>query len=272
MSDARAKAEARRAKILARERKVSVSTAEDDAVADVAPLTSGEKVERPLAARRQKIQEAAEKTAEDVVGGNVEETSTEPQEKEDESFPIASETAPSSSSKKKTVQEIEAEIKQRTAEFDAKVLKEGIHKESNKESKKVKKLKNSTDNGITAAAVIKLFRASIIIALGILTGIRSIPSDPMIRSLLMAKYSSVPKDTKISEDSAHLDGEDFVAYQTLTNPAVKTGAEHVIRKIEGEKTWQQWFHKRLRKQVTFTSSLLFQINWFRWRHLFQPYR
>ena len=269
MSDARAKAEARRAKILARERKVSVSTAEDDAIADVGPLTSGDKVERPLAARRQKIQEAAEKTAEDVVGENAEETSIEPQEKEDESVPVA---APSSSSKKKTVQEIEAEIKQRTAEFDAKVLKEGIHKESNKESKKVKKLKISTNNGITAGAVIKLFRASIIIALGILTGIRSIPSDPMIRSLLMAKYSSVPKDTKISEDSAHLDGEDFVAYQTLTNPAVKTGAEHVIRKIEGEKTWQQWFHKRLRKQVTFTSSLLFQINWFRWRHLFQPYR
>ena len=262
MSDARAKAEARRAKILARERKVSVSTADDDAVADVAPLTSGEKVERPLAARRQKIQEVAGKVNEDVAGSNQDESLNEIQEREEQCDSVPAETAPSSSSKKKTVQEIEAEIKQRTAEFDAKVLKEGIHKEPVKEEKKkVIKPKAATDNGNSAAAIIKLFRATIIIALGIITGIRSIPSDPMIRSLLMAKYSNAPTDMRKNaeiyhtssletDDSANLEGEDFVAYQTLTNSEIKTGAENVIRKIEGEKTWQQWFQKRLRKQVT----------------------
>ena len=262
MSDARAKAEARRAKILARERKVSVSTTDDDAVADVAPLTSGEKVERPLAARRQKIQEVAEKVAEDVIAGNAKEVLNESQEQGEESKSVVIETAPSSSSKKKTVQEIEAEIKQRTAEFDAKVLKEGILKNSVKEEKKKSTPKVSKDTGISAAAVIKLFRATIIIALGVITGIRSIPSDPMIRSLLMAKYSNVPnemrKDTEPfqaksfeADDSSNLEGEEFIAYQTLTNAEVKTGADHVIRKIEGEKTWQQWFQKRLRKQVIF---------------------
>ena len=255
MSDARAKAEARRAKILARERKVSVSTA-DDAIADLAPLTSGERVERPLAARRQKIQDASEKAMEDSTGGDGKESADEPKEEVAKLETSAMESAPSSSSKKKTVQEIEAEIKQRTAEFDAKVLKEGIQKGPAKEDKPVK-AKRATSDNTSSAAVIKLFRAMLIIGLGVFTGIRSIPSDPMIRALLQAKYSD--NRVKLSElfkatltgddDSSRLEGEDFIAYQTLTNSAVKTGSEDAIHSFETERTWGRWVQKKLRRKV-----------------------
>jgi 3-methyladenine DNA glycosylase Mpg len=101
---------------------------------------------------------------------------------------------------------------------------------------------------------VKIMRAVLIVSLGIITGYRAVSSDRIIRELLLQKYTG---EAKVSgegivsgqeEDSQGLEGDEFIAYQTLTNHEVKD-TSRVINSIESEKTWKMWFAKKLKRQV-----------------------
>lgn len=266
MSDVRAKAEARRAKILARDTSKSVKSAGDE---DDGPalLPSSEKVERPLAARKQRIEASklettsplavAEGSREDLPDDAPSEEAVHEEEllrKERAGVKAAEKAA-------KTVQEIEEEVKRRTAEFDAQVLRDGIKKESAVKDKAKKAAVKAKTPPASSGVAVKVLRAALIVSLGILTGYRSVSSDRTVRELLVAKYapasylatkevcSSETRVKKSIDDSEGLEGDEFVAYQTMTNEAVKMDTGRVIRGLENERTWQRWFAKKLRRQV-----------------------
>lgn len=139
MSDARAKAEARRAKILAREKKTTISavisTEEDDLYAN---LTEVKGKERPIAARKSLIESKATETPGKSDEPNAEQSepsSPVPMSREDSILAealaeVVEPTTPTNVNKekkyklppKKSLEEIEREVAENTKKFDEKTL------------------------------------------------------------------------------------------------------------------------------------------------------
>jgi hypothetical protein len=300
MSDIKARAEARRAKILARDKRTVRTNGEggeEDALSEVSlslqPPASGEKVIRPLAARKLRIEEALKATNATEEGGEVsinntissrftEELDVGDDTPPEEDHGIDGSIAPDSkvvtdtpsdglTKRAKTVSEIEEEVRQRTAEFDERQREQGGARKDKTDDKggkrkgdlsKAKALKTPS---VSSSAVMRLFRAMLLIALGMLTGFRAVSDDPTIRTLLLNKYAPTSstadrltlssKQSVISggdDDGAGLEGDDFVAYQTLTQTSsnIRHTAD-TIRSLETEKTWSRWVSKKVRKQVTY---------------------
>lgn len=181
VSAARAKAAARRQKILARENKTRVSAIGD--AAEALPETNAVK-ERPLAARRSKVKSAAEKAARkeseqttpsledsapveatnnDPEVESIEEFSkiTSPQEtrmsctaelKKDTTTPSSSSSSSKQLPPKKTMKEIEADIARNTAQFDKNVLsKENDNSNDDDTTNDKRKTNGRNDKSGTAA-------------------------------------------------------------------------------------------------------------------------
>lgn len=198
MSDARAKAEARRAKILAREnKKVSaISTDEGDEIS-VSTEASKPK-ERPLASRRNLVNKTiSSKDNEDIHESNNNNDNKEENsvEKEDSVEKIVEEVKETKSSElesikdkiddksslkpeikyvKKTLKEIEKEVAENTAKFDANVLKKENDKE--KEKKKIVKKKVEIRDNFQPAAIKRLIRLVFIIIVAYFTAYRTYTS------------------------------------------------------------------------------------------------
>lgn len=251
MSDVRARAEARRAKILARgtENKSIKQVGDEDDGPSLTPTT--EKVDRPIAARKQRIESAREEEPPVLTDKGDDEVNTE--------------TIPEKPIK--TMQQIEEEVRQRTAEFDAKVLAEGILAEKDKEKKEALEKKKAVAKAKASASApagngIKIFRAVLIISLGAITGYRAISSDSTIRGLLLQKYTSpVSRVVQPQDDSTALEGDEFVAYQTLTNDKIRVDPEPVLRSLQTEKTWSRWVTKKLRRQMETSMSAVSLVGW-----------
>lgn len=153
MSDAKAAAEARRAKILAREKDRLLAAKGEKKFEAVSPESLDEssaslKKERPLAARRNKIAQAAaavQKDKEDV---------------DSENTPVKIEVP------KKSIDEINQEIQENTKKFDADMLakpKEEPLKDEivKKEEKKVNVMPTSTMMGVVRLLLLLVFGACI---------------------------------------------------------------------------------------------------------------
>lgn len=303
MSDARAKAEARRAKILAREMKVSALGTDDISL----PLPSNTSVnkkiivdinntgdnvivegdtkidvtdnsispattpsisirERPIAARRHLIKSATLTTVSDSVNTNSdsidntaittdstgknssivnhddpEVESIEQFEKRDAVVPSSSSSSKSSPSKdsksklviaKKTLKEIESEIAQNTAAFDAKTLSKGTTPDEKKDAhatttdddatalkKSQQQLKlNKLPSNIQPSSVMRLVRLVIIILLGLYQG-----------------YVVIRANNQVSKSSSNIiDSTEILQHSQPTFSSSR-------RETTATRTWSQWF-------------------------------
>lgn len=287
MSDIRAKAEARRAKILARESSSSQSRSIRSSLNEELPISSGAakegsetgegmetelsllpatsvRVERPLAARKKRISEAAIALKQAVE--EKEEASKEKEEEEDTGISPSSSSSlgkEAPSRRVSTIEEIELEVRQRTAEFDAKV-RSSQNREGNKEEevsllkkKKRESKRSSSSNSSSSNSVMLWTRLILVLAMGISTGYRAIPKDPLIRSLLHAKYassslSSSPSSpfmpSSFSELKEEASSDDFSASSAQQKERILEAGE-TLRSLEETRTWSQWFSRKLRRQV-----------------------
>ena len=306
MSDARAKAEARRAKILAREMKVSAlgtddislplpsvskkiivdinnsgdtCTIEGDTTIDpsttdnsISPaITSSISIkERPIAARRHLIKSASLTTVSDSAnsaGDTIDNTaittdstenvaaivnhddpeveSIEQFEKKDAAAPSSSSSSSSSSKvssskestsklviTKKTLKEIESEVAQNTAAFDAKTLSKGTtdqKKDANSTPtddatalKKSQQLKlNKLPSNIQPSSVMRLVRLVIIILLGLYQGY-----------VVIRANNQVSKSS--SSSSVIIDSTEILQQSQPTISSSRKGTTST-------RTWSQWF-------------------------------
>jgi len=305
MSDARAKAEARRAKILAREMKVSALGTDDISlplpsntsvnkkiIVDInntgdnvivegdtkidatdnsispATTTSISIRERPIAARRHLIKSATLTTVSDSVNTNSdsidntaittdstgknasivnhddpEVESIEQFEKRDAVVPSSSsssssKSSPSKDSKsklviaKKTLKEIESEIAQNTAAFDAKTLSKGTTPDEKKDAhatttdddatalkKSQQQLKlNKLPSNIQPSSVMRLVRLVIIILLGLYQG-----------------YVVIRANNQVSKSSSNIIESTEILQQS--QPTFSSSR----RETTAPRTWSQWF-------------------------------
>lgn len=305
MSDARAKAEARRAKILAREMKVSALgtddislplpsntsvnkkiimdinnnsgdnvIAEGDTVIDAstsdnsistATTSSISIKERPIAARRHLIKSVTLTTVSDSAINSIDNTAIttdsienvaaivnhdDPEDESIEQFEKKDNAAaPSSSSAaaskgstsklvitKKTLKEIESEVAQNTAAFDAKTLSKGTTPDHKKDTnaattttdddattlKKSQQLKiNKLPSNIQPSSVMRLVRLVIIVLLGLYQG-----------------YVVIRANNQVSKSSSSVVINDATEILRQSQPIISSSRR---KDTTAPRTWSQWF-------------------------------
>eukprot|EP01036_Dinobryon_divergens_P034743 gene34743-44931_t len=212
MSDAAAKAKARRAKILARENK-QVSAVNVDNDTELEAESQSKTKERPIASRRSYVsskggaessennEQQSDSQSPAAINDTVENIATDSNKVEEisstEAAAIAANCSSSIEAKEggtatesskveftpKAVKEIEKEIAENTAKFDAQTLQKEDNKKKSKGKSAAGKVKVGGSNNIHPASVLKFLRVAVLLIVGIHIGYHSAKFHRLERSV-----------------------------------------------------------------------------------------
>jgi hypothetical protein len=308
MSDAKAKAEARRAKILAREgTRLLVAKGEKDSInepvgGDGEDVAAPKVRERPLAARRNLVaavggaEPKSDESGKDEKDGTAEPataaetatsaatTTTAPSSSgaASSSSATSSDKGPAMTLTSQRTREIEQEIARNTAKFDENVVKKDGNKEveKSKEEEKAKVLKKiamkAAKAPLQAHQVMRFIRVLVIVLLAAVTGYRSATTnmdevvaygrhrpaagaEDAARPSTSAAASVGGMDSARQALSAVLGGPsatDVPHFSGAVNQAAQDASD-----IPGGRTWVQWAHSRLLRQLECSLTAVWLVWW-----------
>ena len=177
MSDVKAAAAARRAKILAKEKDRLLAAKGEGKFESDTPTDAAEaalKKERPLAARQRKIASMA---------------STKATLDPDATSAITGGEKPMESPKKKTIEEINADVMKNTATFDA------TYKKEDKDVPVAKKVQEKVKAVMPTSTLMSLVRLTLLSLLGAFVGYRSALSEESKHEMYLMKTNSKEVDS-----------------------------------------------------------------------------